>query len=108
MLSDYAQYYININNIWQMFSSSAAQYYEKTISSSKYTFSSIHYLCERHVRGNCCSLFRQKPLLLLSEHNLFELELEGEETQIFNHLLHLWLFREKQDGTTVAACNMQT
>ncbi len=43
----------------------------------------MRYLCERHVRGNSCSLFRQKPLLLLSEHNLFELELEGEKTKIF-------------------------
>lgn len=67
---------------------------------------SNNYLCERHVCGNGNSLFRQKPLFLLSEHNFFKLKLKDRKRNflsvvfsvehnfdhicdIANHLIHV-------------------
>lgn len=47
----------------------------------------MNYLCERHVCWNSDTLFGQKSLLLLREHNIFELELKKRNTsQIHIHL----------------------
>lgn len=62
----------------------------KTSSWSKKTSYCINYLCERHVCGNSCSLFCQKSLFFLREHNLFKLELRGGKTTFF--FLHDMLF----------------
>lgn len=72
---------MNIYIIWQMFLACAAYSIMTRWSAHVNKHFTISYLCERHVSGNSRSLFWQKPLFLLSEHNLFKLELEREKTK---------------------------